>query len=64
VRGDVDNKTSLVTDFVNINIMSTQSFRCVHRGRVCVCMFIGISVYMCMSICVYTVFLKKKSLDK
>jgi hypothetical protein len=54
----VDIKTPLLTDFVNLKIKSTQSFRCVHRGRMCVRVFIGVSDRMCMSICVYTVFLK------
>jgi hypothetical protein len=61
VEGDVpvDSKSLLVTDFVNLNIKSAQSFRGAHRGRVCVCVFIGVSAHMCMSIYVYTVFLKK-----
>jgi hypothetical protein len=49
----VDNEMLLVTDFVNLKIKPALSFRCAHRGRVCV--FIN----MCMSIYVYTVFLKK-----
>jgi hypothetical protein len=55
----VDSETLLVTDFVNHKIKSAQSFRGAHRGRVYVYMFIGVSAHMCMSICVYTVFLKK-----
>jgi hypothetical protein len=49
----VDNEMLLVTDFVNLKIKPAPSFRCAHRGRVCV--FIN----TCMSIYVYTVFLKK-----
>jgi hypothetical protein len=36
----VDNVTLLVTDFVNLNIKSAQSFKGAHRNRVCVHMFI------------------------
>jgi hypothetical protein len=59
----IDSQTFLVTDFVNLKIKSAQFFRGVHRGRVCMCMFIVVSVYTCMSICVCTVFLKKLLLD-
>jgi hypothetical protein len=62
VRGDVpvDSETLLVTDFMNLKIKLTQSFRCDHRGKVYVCVFIWISVHTYMSICVVcTVFLKK-----
>jgi hypothetical protein len=38
---------------------STQSFECAHMNRVCVFVFIGVSAHTCMSICVYTIFLKK-----
>jgi hypothetical protein len=40
--GDVsiDSDALLVTDFVNLKIKSTQSFRCAHRGRMCVSVFI------------------------
>jgi hypothetical protein len=62
VRGDVpiDSETPLVTDFVNLKIKSAQSFRGAHRGRVCVCVFIEVSAHIRISICVYTMFLKKK----
>jgi hypothetical protein len=61
VRGDVsvDSETLLVADFVNLTIKPVQSFRGAHKGRVCIRMFIRVSAHMCMSICVYTVFLKK-----
>jgi hypothetical protein len=47
VEGDVpvDSEMLLVIDFVNIKIKPTQSFRCAHRGRVCMHIFIGVSVY-------------------
>jgi hypothetical protein len=59
----VDSDALLVTDFVNLNIKSAQSFGCAHKGRVCVRMFIGVSAHTCMSICVCTVFLKKPNLE-
>jgi hypothetical protein len=36
----VDNEVLLVTDFMNLKIKPTQSFRCAHRNRVCVHIFI------------------------
>jgi hypothetical protein len=55
----VDNETLLVTDFVNLKIKPTQSFKDAHRDRVCVHIFIGVNAHMCMSTYVCTVFLKK-----
>jgi hypothetical protein len=62
VTGDVpvDSEVLLVTDFINLKIKPTQSFGVAHRGRVCVRVFIGMSAHTCMSICVCSVFLKKK----
>jgi hypothetical protein len=64
VGGDVliDSEAFLVTDFVNLKIKLTQSFRCAYRGRVCVRVFIEVSACTCISICVCTVFLKKTKL--
>jgi hypothetical protein len=61
VRGDVpvDSDVLLVTDFVNLKIKPTQSFRGAHRSRVCMRVFIGVSAHTYMSTCVCTVFLKK-----
>jgi hypothetical protein len=61
VRGDIpiDSEALLVTDFVNLKIKPAQSFRDAHRGRMYVCMFVELSVHICMSIYVCTVFLKK-----
>jgi hypothetical protein len=61
VGGDVpvDSETFLVTDFLNLKIKPAQSYEGAHRGRVCVHVFIGVSVHTCMSICVCTLFLKK-----
>jgi hypothetical protein len=55
-----DSKALLVTDFVNLKIKPAQSFEGAHRDRVYVRVFIGVSARTCMSICVCTVFLKKK----
>jgi hypothetical protein len=48
-----------VTDFVNLKIKPTQSFRCAHRDRVCVRVFIGINNHTCINIYVCTMFIKK-----
>jgi hypothetical protein len=48
-----------VTDFVNLKIKPTQSFKCVHKNKVCA--FIEMSNYMCMNMHIYTVFLIKKA---
>jgi hypothetical protein len=55
----VDSDTLLVTDFVNLKIKSAQFFGDAHRNKVCVHMFICVSAHTCISICVYTVFLKR-----
>jgi hypothetical protein len=59
----VDNEALLVTDFMNLKIKSAQFFRGAYRGRMCMCVFIGVGAHMCMSICVCTVFLKKDLTD-
>jgi hypothetical protein len=61
VGGDVsvDSETLLMTDFVNLKIKPVQSFGGAHKGRICVRVFIGVSVRTCMSIRVCTMFLKK-----
>jgi hypothetical protein len=61
VVGDVsvDSEALLVTDFVNLKIKPTQSFRCAHKSMVYVRVFIWVSVSTCMSIYICTVFLKK-----
>jgi hypothetical protein len=60
VGGDVpiDSNVLLMTDFVNLKIKPTQSFECSHRGRVCVPVFIELSARTCISIYIYTMFLK------
>jgi hypothetical protein len=56
----INSKKLLMTNFVNLKIKSTQSFRGAHRGKVYVCAFIEVSTHMYMSICIYTVFFLKK----
>jgi hypothetical protein len=48
VKGDVldDTETFLVTDFVNLNIKSVQSFKYIHTDSVCA--FIRESAHMSM----------------
>jgi hypothetical protein len=46
----VDSDTLLVIDFVNVKIKSTQSFKCAHRNRMYVHIFVGVSNYTCMSV--------------
>jgi hypothetical protein len=55
----IDSETLLMTEFMNLKIKSAQSFKYVHRDRVCVHMFIGVSTRTCISIYIYTAFLKK-----
>jgi hypothetical protein len=50
----IDNESFLVTDFVNIKIKPTQSFRDAYRGSVYVRVFIEISAHM--SIYIFTDF--------
>jgi hypothetical protein len=59
VKGDIDSEVILMTDFMNLKIKPAQSFRCAHRGSMCVHVFIGVDAHTCMSIYVCTVFLKK-----
>jgi hypothetical protein len=54
----IDSETLLVTDFINLKIKPTKSFEYAHRGRLCMRIHRE-STYMCMSICIYTIFLKK-----
>jgi hypothetical protein len=46
----VDSETLLVTDFVNLKNKPTQSFRGTHKDRMCIHVFIGVSVRTYMSI--------------
>jgi hypothetical protein len=55
VGGDIpiDSDAFLMTDFMNLKIKLTQSFKDAHRDRVCVRMFIGVSTHTCISIYVF-----------
>jgi hypothetical protein len=66
VGGDVhiDSEALLVIDFVNFKIKLAQFFECVHRGRMCVYVFIRISAHICMNICVLYCVFKKTSATK
>jgi hypothetical protein len=48
-----------MTDFVNLKIKSAQSFKVDHRNIIYVCVFIRMSVHICMGIYIYNVLLKK-----
>jgi hypothetical protein len=65
VRGDipVDSDAFFMTDIVNLKIKPAQSFIVAHRGRMCVHVFIEMSIRTCINIYIYTVFLKKKVLE-
>jgi hypothetical protein len=61
VGGDVpvDSESLLVTDFMNLKIKSALSFKCAHKDRIYMRVFIWISAHIYISIYIYTVFLKK-----
>jgi hypothetical protein len=54
----VNSEVFLVTDFVNLNIKSAQFFRCVHRNKMCIYVYIRVNINTCISIYIYTIFLK------
>jgi hypothetical protein len=37
----IDCDALLVTNFVNLKIKLTHSFGCAHRGRMCICIYMG-----------------------
>jgi hypothetical protein len=51
----INNDGLLVTDFINLKIKLTQSFRYVYKSMMYVCMFIGVNGHTFMRICVYIV---------
>jgi hypothetical protein len=53
-----------VIDFVNFKIKPVQSFRCAHKSRVCMYMFIKMSTHTYMSIYVCTMFLTQSDTQK
>jgi hypothetical protein len=48
----VDNDPLLMTDFINLKIKLTQSFKGAYKNRMYVHMFIELGAHMCMNICV------------
>jgi hypothetical protein len=44
----VDSETLVVTSSISRLHLPTQSFEGAYRGGMCVCVFIGVSVYACM----------------
>jgi hypothetical protein len=48
----------LMTEFINLKIKLTQSFKSDHKGE-CMYVFIGVSAHTCINTYIYTVFLKK-----
>jgi hypothetical protein len=59
----IDSDVLLVTDFMNLKIKPTQSFRYAHRGKVCVCVHRGEYLYIYMSIYICIMFLKNNSIS-
>jgi hypothetical protein len=61
VRGDVfiNSKMLLMIGFMNFKIKLVYSFRGAHTGKIYVHVFIVLSANTCISIYVYTMFLKK-----
>jgi hypothetical protein len=51
-----------VTDFINLNIKSTQFFGGSDSGKMCVPMLIGVSGLRYMSICVCSMFVKRENM--
>jgi hypothetical protein len=66
VRDDVfiDRETLLMTDFMNLKIKPTYSFRGVHKDMVCTCAHIGECSCVYKDICLYCVSTKTSSLDR
>jgi prephenate dehydrogenase len=62
VVGDVpvDSDVLFMTDFMNLKIKPVQSFRNVHKNRVSIHVFIGVSAHTYMSIYVVLCFSTKK----
>jgi hypothetical protein len=54
----VDSETLLVTNFMNLKIKPTQSFRDVPRDRIYVHIFIEINTHTSINIYIYTIFFK------
>jgi hypothetical protein len=52
----VDSEMLLLTDFINLKIKPTQTFRCDHRAKMCVYLFVEMSVYMCIQVFMFVVY--------
>jgi hypothetical protein len=48
----IDSETFLLTDFINLKIKLTQSFRCTHKSRLCIRVLIEMNAHIYISICV------------
>jgi hypothetical protein len=57
----IDNEMLLVTDFVNLKIKSSQSFRCAYKSRMHVCVYRSDCSYM-YYLYLYCVFFKRAML--
>jgi hypothetical protein len=62
MRGDipVDSDVLLMTDFINLKIKPTQSFRSAYKSKMDVRVFIEVNTHTYISIYVCSVFLKKE----
>jgi hypothetical protein len=60
---NIDSDVFLVTEFVNLKIKLAQSFKYVHKNKVCVRVLIELSNHTYMSICVSMVFKKNRTSD-
>jgi hypothetical protein len=58
-RRPIDSETLLVTDFMNLKIKPTQSFRGTHRNRVYVYVHMNECLYVYEYLCLYCVFFKR-----
>jgi hypothetical protein len=56
VKCNIDSDVFLVTEFVNLKIKSAQSFKYVHKNKVCVRVFIELNNHTYISIYVSMVF--------
>jgi hypothetical protein len=62
VRDDIfiDSETLLMTNFINLKIKPAQSFKYAYRDKMCVYVFIEMSVHIFMSIYIYNIFQRKR----
>jgi hypothetical protein len=55
-RHHVNNDTLLMIYFMNLKIKSTQSFKCGHKDKICIHMFIEMSNHTYINIYICTIF--------